>query len=201
MKLKENHIVYNFKPMKLYYDDIEEIYNIFKEQKEDIKIEADQYELDKLSEIFTIKKNYFTNLKISIYNPYVSLEFSATSIRLYASDDTPLQRGIFEKLKACIIKKERFLLSKLLTYKAFFIYLFIMSSLSFWNDKYITLTLGIGGMISYFAVVYYSLKRYSEIIPLKRNEKLNIFQRNKDQIFSAIVGGLIVLLITKWLEK
>lgn len=205
MKKKENHISYNFKPMKLYYEDIEDIYKIFREHTEDIKIEADEYKLERIDEVIDIDKKYFTSLKINIYEPYVSIDFSQNSIRLYASDDTPLQRGLFEKLKAILLKKERFILSKLLTYKAFFLFLLISSTISLWDNIYIRSIIGISCVITYITVVYYNLKLYSIIIPIKRASQLGYFKRNKDQLItssiSAILGGIIVLIITKLLEK
>ncbi|MBL1243263.1 MAG: hypothetical protein COA39_002515 [Sulfurimonas sp.] len=205
MKRREQSLSKSFKPMKIYYDDIEELYSIFKEHPEEVKIEADEFELDNLKEILKIKKDYFTNLKIYAHRPYVSLDFSKSDIRLYISDDSPLQRGLYEKLNTVLQPKERIFLSNIIKFIDYMLSPIIFG-LSFLIDNIILRTIiQLGSAIWWILGFIYNFKLTSKIIPFRKLERPNFFQRNKDQmitsIVSAIIGGAIVLFLTKWLEK
>lgn len=205
MKKREQSLSQDFKPMKLYYEDLEELYDIFKEHSGEVKVDADTYELDSIEEILKIKKDNFTDLKIYAHNPYISLDFSKNAIRLYISDDTPFQRGLFEKLKRLLKQKERYFISSLFSYYAYVLFLVVMSTLSFWENSYITYTVGILAVSLYIIQGIYTFKWHSIIIPIHKSSKPSFFQRNKDQmitsIISAVIGGAIVLYLTKLLDK
>jgi len=201
VKKVEQHLQKNFKPIKLFYDDIESLYDIFREQTDEIKIEADMYELENINEILSIKKRYFTNLKFSIYKPYMSLEFSNNSIRLYTSDDTPIQRGLFEKLNSLLKKKERFPLSLLLNPILSIIPVAILGGIFFIEDITLRSIVSFITIIWLASIMLYDMKFHSMIIPIHKNSQPNFFQRNKDQIIlviiSAVVGGLISTYLSK----
>lgn len=197
MKKREQSLSQEFKPMKLYYEDLEEIYDVFKEHPGEVKFDADTYELENLNEVLDIKKDDFTDFKIYAHNPYVSLDFSKNSIRLYISDDTPFQRGLFEKLKTVLKKKERYFISSLFSYYAYALLIVVMSTLSYWENRYITYSIGASAAFFYALYTMYVFKWRSIIVPSHRSSRPNFLQRNKDQIIlviiSAIIGGLVSL--------
>lgn len=199
MKKREQSLSKDFKPMTIYYDDIEELYHIFKEHPEEVKIEADEFELDNIEEILKIKKDYFTNLKIYAHKPYVSLDFSNNSIRLFISDDTPLQRGLYEKLNTILQTKERIFLSKFI-YFIDYMLLPIIFGFSFLIDNIIFRTIiQVVSAVWWIFGFIYNFKLTSKIIPFRKLEIPNYFQRNKDNIinglFLSLVSGIIGYLI------
>ena len=136
----------HLKPVKLHYDDIEEIYQVFSESDGQIIVEADDFEIEQLEEILKINKPFFTNLSVTLRQPYVSVHFKDDRVWLYANEDTPIQRGIFEKIKTILLKKQRplapFFLNALLSGMFvgiapwFFLSMQLMGTKKFWNISF-----------------------------------------------------------------
>lgn len=187
LKKIEKHLGEHLKLVKLYYDDLLEIY---------------EYELESIEEILSIKKPFITNLSIMLYEPVVSVGFKNSSIWLYASDDTPLQRGLYEKIKTILVKRQRL-------FAPFFqssIASGVFTGTSTWwlftdTYKYVGIIIFCLGLLWMYFGHKSQFHYYSLIVPLHRTDKPSFFERNKDQLFlaliSAIIGGIITLGISK----
>jgi len=197
LKKLNKHLGEHLKPVKLFYDDIEEIYEILKAANNEVKIEADNYEIESLDEILTIKKPFFTNLQISIRNPYVSINFKNNEIWLYASEDTAIQRGLYEKLKLLINKKKR-LFAPLLQ-NSIFSGLYLGTSFWWFLTKEFTmgLIIIITGLLWMYLGYKSQFQHFSIIVPEYSNNKPNFFIRNKDNIILAVISALLGGIITK----
>lgn len=186
------------KPIKIYYDDLVEIYEILKQAGDRIEIKTDEYELESIEEILSIKKPFITNLSITLYEPMVSITFTNRDIWLYAREDTPIQHGLYEKIKTLLVKKQRILAP--LFYSNTLSGMFIGSSSLWWlftdNYKYIGfIVFCIGLLWAYFG--YRSqFNFYSLIVPIHEMDKPNFFNRNKDQLFIALITTIFGAIIT-----
>ena len=78
------------KPVKLYLNDLEHIRDILRESSLDVKISTGDYVFDSLDELPQLRKEYLTEFKMSIQEPYVSVDFRSDEIWLYIEQDNPV---------------------------------------------------------------------------------------------------------------
>jgi len=200
-------------PVILYFDDLGLLVDIFNEACESVEIETNGYELDNINEIKDLREELITSLSIKGINPYVTLEFSPHSIRLYISEESFVQIGVLESVKNFLsirARKWSWLTQNSFGAGAsipiafsFIIYAFNKPDLH--SIGLATLTLGIAIMWNW-SNYHGTLNRHTIIYPLEnRRGKRTFFQRNKDQIvlifLTAIVTSVITFLVTKWLTN
>lgn len=193
----------HLRPIKLYYDDILEIYRILKEAGDLIQIKTDEYEIESIEEILSIKKPFITNLSIKLYEPAVSIDFRDSNIWLYASEDTPVQRGLYEKIKTILVKKQRIFAPLFQSSIASGLFTGSSTWWLFTDDyKYIGILIICLGLLWMYFGHKSQFQFYSLIFPVSRTDKPSFLERNKDQLFlaliSAIMGGIITLGISKF---
>lgn len=194
----------HLKPVKLYYDDIKQIFEILNETGSEIKIIADEYRIDSLEEISSIEKHFFTYLNITSKDPYISVEFSPDRVWIFAYENTPLASGIFYKIKMILDSNIR-KLSTLLQCSPLWGVTFGIGivSLLFLAKTEISVNYAIIPffiILTGFLLFYYGwkskFKYYSIIIPKKRKESPNFWQRNKDQIILGVAIALFSSIAT-----
>jgi hypothetical protein len=208
------HIGEYLKPVKLYFDDIEELVDIFHNAGADIQIEADDYKIASPEEILSIKKPYFTDLKIRQCNISVSVDFSSNGIWLFAAEDTPVQRGLFEQTKSILRKKRRLLAPFFQSSILSGLFLgasswFIIGSSLITMSRAWQLFIGvsmifIGALWMWFGHLS-RFRRFSIIVPFRKSDRPNFWIRNRDQIIlaliSAALGAIGAFVITYILQK
>lgn len=203
MKKKERSIIQVLKPVKLYYNDLVELVNILKEVNPDIRIETDSYTLDNIEELLGMDDELITVLKMSINDPYFSIDFEPDYASIYASDDTFILRGLFEKVKKILMDKRR---------KLFFLYqnsFFpgLMTGLSMLplaagieeNNIYLIIS---GFILLITSIIFWKkthtirFSKYSMIYLSKSIEFPSFWKRRKDDIFLAVISAVIGALLT-----
>ena len=205
MKKIQRHLGEHLKPVKLYYDDVIEIIEILKEGGGEIEIEADDYMLDSPDEILSIEKPFFTKLEIRHLNPRVSIDFESNQIWLYAEEDTPVQRGLYDKVKSLLKEKQR-------TFATIFqssICSGVYTGASSWflfgipfNETNKIGSIFIGLLMLCTGILWMVLGHKSQfnyfsiIVPSKKKESPNYWQRNKDQIFVAFIAAALGIIGT-----
>ena len=203
MKKIHKHLGGHLRPIKLYYDDLLEIYEILKQAGNRIEIKTDEYEIESIEEILSIKKPVITNLTIKLYEPVVSIDFTNSRIWLYASEDTPVQRGLYEKIKTMLNKKQRVFAP--LFQSAIASGLFTGAS-TWWlfTDayKYVGIIMFCLGLLWMYFGHKNKFQFYSLIFPVRRTDKPSFLERSKDPLIialiSAIIGGIVTLGISKF---
>jgi hypothetical protein len=164
----------HLKPVKLHYNDIEEIYSVFQEAAtQEINIENEEYELETVESIKSIDLPTINNLHFSTHNPYISLEFKKDSIWLYIDKDTPTQRGVYEKLKKIVkskTQKKYFLFN---TMVAFILFAIGSIFINIYKENFLTLAVGVSLLVLSLVVFLLSFRirflKYSIIYTCKKS--------------------------------
>lgn len=216
MKIKKQAHSERLTPVVLYLDDLERILEVLKGASEAVEISTLEYELGSLDEITNIQKETLSSLSIAIRNPYLSLEFKPYEISLFISEDTPISRGLFEKIKQLLHNRRR-KLSWLITNDWVWVlapYLialplgwFVVQGILSNNmhDVLLGCALAVPGTVLYWWTWQVSSNKYSIIHLRRRTELPSFWKRNKDEILiaaiSAIVGSIVGSLITLAVTK
>ncbi len=188
---------------KFYLDDIENIVEIFREASGEVRIETKGYALDSVQELANLGSETINDLKISIQHPHVKLELQNFIIELYIGDDSPLSRGIFEKVKAIVNKKNKSFISTLrnsafgVGLSSAFLFLGVIAAFQ-QSWSLVTLALIAAITCAFWARWAWNehFGRYSIIMLKKQAEHKSFVERNKDQIILIIVSGLVGAIIT-----
>jgi len=203
-KISQSLIEY-LKPVKIYYDDIETICDIFRESGEDIEIIADVFKIDILEDILKIEKPFFTNLSIYLKGHSVYVRFSNNEILLHADENTPVRRGLYEKLKSFLKTKRRPFASIIqwivgASICIGFSFYFFLWGIIVWPSRIWSFFIGIGvlfiGLLWLFYGFRSKFKQYSIIIPSRHSEKISFWSRNKDQIIVAFITAVLSIIGT-----
>jgi hypothetical protein len=194
--------------LRLYKSDLEEIFNLFKDNYQKIEIVADGFKLDDISELNKIKKQEIVDCKIFAPDPYLYVEFLRISAIIYLSDEDDLtQRGLADKIGEILSRRKsplRFLVTLWAEIPFLLIYFVLLFLIKDIKVAGITL-LGFILFISLWGIWGYRVntKKHS-VIYLYDPSASGFFKRNKDNILisviSALMGGFITLLIA-WLLK
>jgi len=195
------------KPVALYLDDLERIIEIFKEASDDVRILTSEYELDSIDEFRNLHEETLNYLKISISEPFVSLELKPNGIWLFISEDELISRGVFEKIKQLLHSRRRklswltanpYLAGAAVGSSAFPFFKAIDSQNVYWAVLGCSLLM-IGAIWTWWSFAG-TLKKYSIVRLRRRAESPSFWKRKKDDIvlviISAVVGALITLAIT-----
>ncbi len=121
MKKLEKSLGEHLPPVKIYREDIEDIYNVFKEVSSEIEIKADGFMFENLDELFSHPRDKIKSLNLLIRNPYVSIDFKPSEIFLFSMDDTSVQVGLYEKIKSIVKKRRNWAFSLITSYLSWFI--------------------------------------------------------------------------------
>lgn len=195
-------------PVKLYLDDLERIVEVLRSVSSDIRITTGQYALDNLGELPLLKREFLRELEITIREPHVSLECSHSGIWLYISDDNPISRGLFDKVREILLQRRR-LLAPLGFVSGLGGALFSAGLFALFRGMIKAHAITVVGAILCLALaigaIWYSYweqeRGYAIIIPKYEMDAPSFLKRNADQValavISAILGGLIALLLAK----
>lgn len=207
-ELKKGISVY-FPPVRLYLDDVEELFNILKKHAKSVNIETEKYELDDVTHLKEIKSDKIHKLTLSTSSPYISIDFENDSARIYFSEDTTLNRGILSEIEDVIKRCRRR-----------FAHIFHKSHPSFWLPavagaslvqvyKYtkgwpfgviaaLILTPIVLGFIFDWKIDF---NQYSTIILSERHKQDTFFKRNRDGAIVGIIIAIVTAALTWLLVK
>ena len=211
MKKIETSIGEHLRPVVLYVEDLEQLERILQEGSPEVSIRTKTHQLESLTELLQLPTAEINELELTAMKPYVSVSFGPAHIWLYASDDTPAQRGVFEKIKAFLNtrKQSTWLFSPILDglLLGAGINALAWSILGrHWHGAVVS-TVGIVVAIA-FAVYAHRrrFRRFSIIRPRRRAESPGFMTRNADRIvlavISALLGGVVGVAIdrlARWL--
>lgn len=202
----------HFRPVKLYLDDIEKIIETLSQVSSKVSISTEDYALDDAQQLASLKQEQITYLHISLHEPYISLELKPSNIWLFAAEDEPISRGLFEKIKQILLKRERKFAR--IVHNGSLMGLLIGASLVLlvWGiavSNILIIFVSIAWLILSVAFTWYGyqdqFKKYSIIIPKYEINAPSFWKRNSDKILlmilSAIFGGLVSLVLLKVFGK
>ncbi len=210
MKKKRKELRETFSFLLLYYDDLEEIINILKELTDDIRIETDNYILDSIEDILSIKESSIKEIKIHVDGTNIFLSVSNNDASLTANDSVK-ERGAFEQIKTILNKNTRL---KFFSHKKILgIFTKIIAGIS-GGIFGILISLGKTGESLLMVIVaiffiwleyFLSTKSFLTIIPQYKSDVPSFFKRKKDDILliaiSSLVTAIITFLMTMYFNK
>jgi len=199
------------RPVKLYLDDLEQIVSILKVESNEVKIETDEYKYESLEELVGNRKETIYELKLgsgrSVWSP-VKLSLDKYFVELFISEDEPRLRGLFEKIKEILVKRERVyrrLVSPIfsLIFSVFSLTIIIVNKFLYPLPLIILpflyfIIIPSATTISLIIVVWLNMEKgkYSIIVLKHRSDQVSFWKRNKDQVLLLIIGTVIGAVIT-----
>jgi hypothetical protein len=196
----------SFKPVRLYLDDIEEIVTIIKEIDAQPKIQVEDFRLDNLEEMTSLKKDMLHEMNISSTRPYISLEMRPSWIRLYISEDKAESRGIFEKIRTILVSRKRPF--TWIIHNSFLYSVWCILALYgvVWGVRLKSIILTASFAIIFILAIVFTIygindqfKRYTIIIPKYKQDSPNFIKRNRDKIIIAIISAIIGAVLSRLL--
>lgn len=209
MRELKKSISVDFPPVRLYLDDVEELFNILKKHAKSVNIETEKYELDDVAHLKEIKSDKIHKLTLSTSSPYISIDFESGSARVYISEDTTLNRGILSEIED-VIKKCRRRIAHIFHKSHLEFYLPVVAVVSVVQAyEYMK-----GWLFGAFAALIIiptvlglvfgwkiDFSQYSTIVLSERHKQDTFFKRNRDGIIVGIIVAIITAAITWLLVK
>src|SRR5665647_672988 len=79
-----------------FIEDVLDIYELLASVSARVVISTEQFEFESLEEVKEYKRP-IKEMSLTAHDPYISVEID-TWVRIYSSEDTPLTRGVVEKI-------------------------------------------------------------------------------------------------------
>ncbi|NOT05567.1 MAG: hypothetical protein HOP27_13305 [Anaerolineales bacterium] len=192
----------DLKPVKLYLDDLEKIVSILRTESAEVSIETREYKYESLEELARNRKDTIYELKLK--SRYVTLTFTEYSAELYILNDEDKLRGIFEKIKEIVVKRERnyrkivstswswvfWILGAIL-----FIGKFLPSSI---NNSLALIFLIPALVINIW--LYLEQNKYSIIILSYHTDQSSFWKQNRNNILMLIIGAGVTAFVATLFE-
>ncbi|HEX6612340.1 MAG TPA: hypothetical protein VF022_00545 [Rhodanobacteraceae bacterium] len=197
-----------FPPLALRLDGLREILTILA-PAEEVKIVADGTEYESVDELagHLLGKSP-RELNVRAYRPYLTVELSPMSARLYASSDDLVSSGMFARIAAVLSAAER---SPRALYKDSRVFLLLIGSqvLSY-VPAFKSMRLGFIGFMGlilawYIWISFVQLRKHGLLLTHEPKDGRSFFQRNADSIVvavvSAILGAVLGAAATKLVDR
>lgn len=201
-----------YKPLRLFKNDLEDIVNIAKEYeqidaedwKKNITINAKNYELDNISELKEIREEFISDFYLNVGVSSLVLRLSEHSISLRVDDDrNMLLMGIAHKIDDILESRQR-RFNFLFTYsgRLFIFYLPSLILFGFFAGVLLAAKSYFLSAFSAIASIYVAVKapdisvRYATIILSYFSERPNFFKRNKDKIIVNAITAIVTVGLT-----
>jgi hypothetical protein len=204
MKKLNQPLSKEYMPLKLYLDDLNEIEGIVKESTATMELEADGFQFASVEEMaHKLRDRSITGVKLTISQPYSTIELERLWAKLYVSSSETLGAGLFHKLDHVLAQARRPLW---FLYSYYFVSPLgslagIMILKSLW-------ALGIGPIGWALWVFFVRSRRHSLVIIVARKGIGSFWTRKKDDIIlvgmGAFIGailGVIGTLLISYLSK
>lgn len=205
MKKLRKSIYISLPPVKLYLDDMRNIYDILKNNCKDVTIKTAEYQLSDVDQLKDVSSNEIHELHLVGKDPYISVNLEPNSTSIYVDEDSTLNVGILSEIKVILSKCQRKIarvfanpfLSSLVLMLVFFALLIPIGQFTEGLFDWILL----GFLVLFYILSYVSAYRfqeysYSTVVLSERREKGNFFVRNKDQILINLLVAVVTILLT-----
>ena len=192
-------------PLRLYEDEVSELYQFISSLAEDVTLQAEGYSLNSLAELKKLPVDHIHNLQISSPRPYLKVDLRHLSAEIYIGSGDIEAEGIVSRLESILLKgraRVHFVPSGF--------WGGLLASIPIWIGMVLK-NIVISGIGIAFAIAYviiltidtrFQLKRYTTILPMQRKEEESFWARNKDQLLLLIIGaiiGSVITMVVKWI--
>jgi len=206
-----------YKPLKLFKEDIEEIFRIVKENstEADTDIIIDEFRLEKPEELGEINKSIINELYINISTATLQLSLGCRDAHLWVGsrEDTRLM-GIAIRIDELLQKKQRFMGFFTFGIRPYLTSFFLGVPIGFLSKYFYTKLFTPILVLSLITFLVIEIALIASAVHIRTHftmihmtysyEKSNFFKRNKDTIFLMIISSavtLIATLIVQWIIK
>lgn len=198
MKPVRDSISRSLPPIKIYQDELSELYFFLMETcSEDITIQTCGYELDTIDDVSNLPTGETNEIHFHCDQPYISIDLTPYSASIYCSDTSIEAEGIVSKISQILFKGKRKLLD-----------------MPWWLSILVGIPIVIGILASNWPLIIFGIilmasgltivsweerlktKMYSTIVFNTRKESPGFWARNKDKIILLIIGSFIGALFT-----
>jgi hypothetical protein len=214
LKVKKSGYRETFPPIKMDVQDAIQIIQLLKSICKNVSIDTDKYEIEDENELLSLSEDIIYNLSVTAFSPYISLECLSHDIRLSISEDTVINRGLFEKIKG-ILHHSRMRSWKIIdrVYLAGGVFVAALSTAINITKKYIAnhtlelipvtttvffLLFSILWIIYYFVIGF---TKHTRIIVNKEKAHNSFWKRKKDDIYLSIITGIIGLIVGYFIAR
>lgn len=200
MKRLRKSLVRLLPPVTLFVDDVERIIEIMSKASTDptFTVKTDEYSLEHAKQLENLKGEKVGKLKITLREPWISVEVEDDWVRLYAEEDSPVTRGILSEVKD-LLRPRRRMLSIAETRSTFAVFLLLLLAGSLVSELGKGQWWGYGGYVFAAAGLVVVIRMFtvkSVIIPARRIERESFWQRNRDQIVVAALTAVLTFVAT-----
>ncbi len=197
--------------VRLFRDDVEEIYSLVKKTCGKCSIIVEDSDLDDIKEIKDIENPNTHVLKINGSDPYFSLELSKSHASIYIGDNSDMKaKGLFAAIDSILSRRGR-ILRALLSRPIYIAYFITFGFLIFWvlparsqRINFLVFQSTIAVFFTYMLMWLLGFRQTFEqhsIICLTHSSEAGFFRRNKDTlivgIIVAVVGAVIGAIMLK----
>ena len=200
MKKIQDSITKKLKPIKIYLEELSELHSFLLEISNDnVEIQACGYELENFEELKNLQKDEIHDLKFTCKSPYLSIDFSSNSARVYCGKGDIASEGIVSRIYN-ILKHSQIKRLNLLDHWwiGFFVGLPLTVGIVITNIDVVLI--GALLILIQFVILAYeyqiSVNKYSTLILKSKKEKTSFWKRNKDQVILLLVGAFLGAIIT-----
>jgi len=193
-------------PVKIYLDDLKQIYEILKEKVKSIEITTEDYEVDDINQLKNLDSKKLNYLSMECSDPHITIEFDSSSASIYFAEDSTYNRGILSEIEEILTKRRVFLGRFLASNWAFglngmFVGFFFFAMVSIIRSNFMSAGWLFLALLLLFCILMvlqfrFALRGYSTIVLSERRELVSFWKRNSDQILVAIIAAIIGSLIT-----
>lgn len=204
MKERPKSIYKDLPPIKLYLDDVREIYEILKEHCATVVILTDRYELNDVDTLKNIEVDSLNQLTIQGSNPYVSVEFKEGNAHIYMQEDSITNRGILSKIDDALKRCKRSIARLFVGWQfyAFSLFTVMIANvlIGTFVRGWVMISLIICMVVLYLGLLVYAstldTKKYSTIVLTERRGEKSFFTRNKDRILVGTITAIVTAILT-----
>jgi len=191
-----------FKFVRLYLTELEELWNLLKQNCKRMEVKADRYQIERFDDFKTIK-NPVKNLDITCYEPYIHIRIAPMWCELTILEDEEKTLGIFEKAKEILHKSQSYLrfLTSYITLWILIIAESILGRVIELPQHYEWVYYPFIGFLMVFSL-YINLRKQALVIPYEK--KAFWFVRKKDDLIIAVIAamaGSAFTLLAQWIWR
>jgi len=205
MQKLEKPISKHLPPVKIYLEDVQELYDLLAKSCKEVKMETDEWVFSDCERLQDLGVEEIHYLELQGEEPNILLCFSHREALIHIEEDSTLNRGIFSQLedtlRRCYRKVARVFAGTNTTLALLIVLVVVtLSSLEAARDLVGQALVGIlafiFGAIIYWLHFRFSTKAYSTVVLSKRRERQNFFVKNKDQILVGIITAVVSVALT-----
>lgn len=193
----------SFRPVRLYLDEVEAIFEALSQAGGSLKVRVDRFEFDSPAELEKHSQKIVNQLYVRSDDPFIQVDFDPYGASVYSSDDDALSRGIVDRVREIVVPNQRRL--AWLSLYGVVPQLFgwasvtggaVAAAKSVWWGLALAVIAAVAAGSWWIAAYRSDTKRHSVIHLIHRAAAPSFLQRNRDQLVVLAISNLLVGAVT-----